>query len=149
MLSYPIPSHPLLTVRSSITHHKIRSTTVEVLNHLHKHAPCSQGTLKNRHPCFLSSSVCGMACEGGKVVMEAGWCIHTSWAVLLLVMSPWICTTPSMGAIGCRSMATIKGEGVDPVLRPRNCRCSGMRMGLGWGWDQQTKHLLGPTSGGE
>jgi hypothetical protein len=35
---------------------------------------------------------------------------RTSSAVRALVMSPWICFTPSMGAMGCRSMETMSGS---------------------------------------
>ena len=37
------------------------------------------------------------------------WGSSTSAAVTALVMSPWICVTPSTGAIGCKSTATILG----------------------------------------
>ncbi|CAK9867493.1 unnamed protein product [Sphagnum jensenii] len=37
-------------------------------------------------------------------------CLLAISAVLALLMSPCICRTPSMGAIGYRSMATIRGS---------------------------------------
>jgi hypothetical protein len=36
--------------------------------------------------------------------------ILTTSAVRALVISPWTWITPSMGAIGCKSMATIRGR---------------------------------------
>lgn len=46
------------------------------------------------------------ACEKKKSTKE----ICTTSAVLAFVISPWTWITPSIGAMGCKSIATISGR---------------------------------------
>jgi len=46
--------------------------------------------------------------------------ILTTSAVRALVISPWTWITPSMGAIGCKSMATIRGRSLSLQIMMQN-----------------------------
>eukprot|EP00982_Pelagococcus_subviridis_P004777 29339-Pelagococcus_subviridis.AAC.4 len=64
--------------------------------------------------CMNSSMSCSPVTSGApSLTMRSASlpskCVRTSFTLASEVMSPWICTTPSMGAMGWRSMATILG----------------------------------------
>lgn len=111
------------TIRSTITNNQVSLATIKVSNDLHKfhrkkvtlrfvttNSPQNALRKNMKRLQDLKGREKGCLSREQLTSTSVGWRILTTSAVRALVMSPWTWITPSIGAIGCKSMATIRGR---------------------------------------